>query len=177
MTVSDEMRKAVREQYDFACGYCGISEIDAGSELEIDHFQPVRHGGADELSNLVYACPACNRNKASYWPLPDTPLHMHLLHPLADSPNLHITLLSDGHLAGLTPRGWFHIEWLHLNRPQLIAMRQKQAAYQRTQSFIEEMRKINHQLREFIAKQGQELDSLREEVRRLNNDRSSNEGD
>jgi 5-methylcytosine-specific restriction endonuclease McrA len=42
MTISDEKRHAVREQYNFACGYCGISEIDAGSELEIDHFQPIK---------------------------------------------------------------------------------------------------------------------------------------
>ena len=167
MAISDENRQAVREQYNFTCGYCGVSEIDAGSELEIDHFQPISHGGSDERENLVYACPACNRNKASYWPLPDTPPHMHLLHPLTDSLKTHIALLQDGRMAGLTPRGWFHIDWLHLNRPQLIAMRQKQAIYQRTQSLIEEIQQINHQLQELIASQEQELDTLREQVRRL----------
>ena len=68
MAISDEKRHAVRKQYNFACGYCGISEIDAGCELEIDHFQPIKYGGTDEQDNLVYACTACNRNKASYWP-------------------------------------------------------------------------------------------------------------
>ncbi len=97
----------------------------------------------------------------------DTPPHMHLLHPLTDSLDLHITLLQDGHLAGLTPRGWFHIDWLHLNRPQLIAMRQKQAIYQRSQLLVEEIQQINHGLRELIASQKQELDTLREKVRRL----------
>ncbi len=42
---------------------------------------------------------------------------MFLLHPLTDELNIHITLLQNGYLAGLTPRGWFHIEWLHLNHP------------------------------------------------------------
>ena len=167
MAISGENRKAVREQYNFACGYCGVSELDAGSELEIDHFQPVSHDGSDEWDNLVYACPACNRNKASYWPLPDAPPHMHLLHPLTDSLHIHITLLQDGRLAGLTPRGWFHIDWLHLNRLQLIAMRQKRAIYQHTQPLIEEMQEINLRLRELIASQEQELDTLREKVRRL----------
>lgn len=167
MAISNENRMKVREQYNFRCGYCGVSEIDVGSELEIDHFQPTSQRGSDELDNLVYACPACNRNKASYWPSPDAPPHMHLLHPLTDSPNLHITLLHDGHLAGLTPRGWFHIDWLHLNRPQLIAMRQKQAFSRSTQSLIEEIQQINRQLREIVASQERELDSLREEVRRL----------
>lgn len=49
MAASEEIRKAVRQQYDFACGYCGVSEIDAGNQLETDHFQPASHGGADEL--------------------------------------------------------------------------------------------------------------------------------
>ena len=80
MAISSENRTVVREQYNFRCGYCGVSEIDVGSELEIDHFQPTSQRGSDELDNLVYACPACNRNKASYWPSPDTPPHMHLLH-------------------------------------------------------------------------------------------------
>lgn len=167
MAITNENRMRVREQYNFRCGYCSVSEFDVGSQLEIDHFQPSSQRGSDELDNLVYACPACNRNKASYWPSPDAPLHMHLLHPLTDSPNLHITLLNDGHLAGLTPRGWFHIDWLRLNRPQLIAMRQKQAINQRTQSLIEEIQRINHQLREIVTSQERELDSLRKEVRRL----------
>ena len=167
MAISDETRRTVREQYHFACAYCGVSEIDVGSELELDHFQPLRHGGSDKLDNLVYACSACNRNKASYWPTPDAPPHMHLLHPMTDDLGLHITLLDDGHLAGLTPRGWFHIEWLHLNRPQLIALRQKQAISQRTQQLLEEIQQINLQLQGIVTTQKQELDMLREEVRRL----------
>jgi hypothetical protein len=167
MTISDSKRDTIRERYNFACGYCGISEIDAGSELEIDHFCPIIHGGDDEWDNLVYACPACNRNKASYWPSPDTPPHMLLLHPLTDDLNIHLTLLQDGYLAGLTPRGWFHIEWLHLNRPQLVTMRQRRAIHQRTQKVIEKMQQINHQLVERIALQKQELHSLRQKVRRL----------
>ncbi len=167
MAISDENRRAVREKYDFACGYCHVSEIDVGNELEIDHFKPISRGGSDEWDNLVYACSACNRNKAFYWPLLDSPSHMQLLHPLIDSLNIHVTLLQDGNLAGLTPRGWFHIEWLHLNRPQLIAMRRKQALYQHSQLFIKEMQQINEQLREVIASQAEEIDTLHKKVRRL----------
>jgi hypothetical protein len=97
---------------------------------------------------------------------------MHLLHPGRDSLNYDITVLEGGHLAGLTPRGWFHIDWLHLNRPQLIAMRHKQAVYQRAQSLIEDMKQLNRQLQERIALQEQELDALRQKVRRLMGDDS-----
>jgi hypothetical protein len=167
MAISDSKRNTVREKYNFTCGYCGISEIDAGSQLEVDHFHPLKHGGTDDWDNLVYACPACNRNKASYWPSFDAPPHMFLLHPIIDKLNIHITLLQDGNLAGLTPRGWFHIEWLHLNRPQLVTMRQRRAIYQGTQKMIEEMQQLNHQLVKRIASQEQELYALRQQMRRL----------
>lgn len=35
----------------------------------------------------------------------------------------HITETTHGRLLGLTPRGWFHIQRLHLNRVQLIELR------------------------------------------------------
>jgi hypothetical protein len=35
-----ERRARVRERYGARCGYCGVHENEAGSELEIDHFQP-----------------------------------------------------------------------------------------------------------------------------------------
>ncbi|MEK8016272.1 MAG: HNH endonuclease signature motif containing protein [Candidatus Parabeggiatoa sp.] len=172
MSISNDIRHAVRERYHFACGYCGISEIDVGSELEIDHFQPIRSGGTDEWDNLVYACPACNRNKASYWPSVDAEPQRHLLHPLTDDLNSHLTLSQEGYLVGLTPRGCFHIEWLHLNRPQLIMMRQRRAIYQRTQKMVEELQQVNRKILERIALQEEELYALRQEVRRLMGDNS-----
>jgi 5-methylcytosine-specific restriction endonuclease McrA len=44
-----ELRQNVRRVYDFACGYCGVREEDAGSELELDHFKP-RSLGARHLT-------------------------------------------------------------------------------------------------------------------------------
>lgn len=172
MSISDKKRQAIRKQYNFSCGYCGVSEVDTGNELEIDHFRPLRQGGSDDDENLVYACTACNRNKAAYWPAADAPAHMHLLHPLRDSLEAHITLLQDGQFAGLTPRGWFHIEWLNLNRSQLIKRRQSQMIYKRTQSLIYETQKLNQDLRKLIASQEQELIMLRKKIQRLSGSES-----
>lgn len=38
--IESELRQAVRRAYDFASGYCGVREADAGGELELDHFKP-----------------------------------------------------------------------------------------------------------------------------------------
>jgi 5-methylcytosine-specific restriction endonuclease McrA len=58
------LREELRRLYQFRCGYCGTSEVDAGSELTIDHFQPRSRGGSeDDPANWVYCCHACNEFK------------------------------------------------------------------------------------------------------------------
>ena len=65
----------VRQHYGQRCGYCGITETDAGGELTIDHYRPVAAGGNDSDDNLVYACFRCNQycgrfvpRKRNTWP-------------------------------------------------------------------------------------------------------------
>jgi uncharacterized protein (TIGR02646 family) len=112
--------QAVRQQHGFCCGYCGISEADAGTTLTVDHFRPRSHGGTDDLSNLVYCCHACNEHKGSFWN-PDQ--DDRILHPLQDNLTEHFTEQPDGVLVPLTDTGSFHIVRLQLNRPALIRYR------------------------------------------------------
>jgi 5-methylcytosine-specific restriction endonuclease McrA len=60
-------RVALRQLYNFRCGYCGVSETDVGAALTLDHFQPVSRGGEDTFTNWVYCCFACNTAKGDYW--------------------------------------------------------------------------------------------------------------
>ena len=94
-----------------------------GALLTVDHFRPTSRGGADDESNWVYSCSACNTFKAAYW---NTVPNEGLLHPLRDDVANHIEE-REGFLVGLTPRGERHIERLHLNREQLITQRQVNA--------------------------------------------------
>jgi hypothetical protein len=126
MTLAPEIRKAVRAAYNYRCGYCSVPESWVGGELEVDHFCPLSRGGLNTQDNLVYACTSCNRFKSDYWPSEDAPDSFKLLHPGQDTLETHIVEAATGRLVGLTPRGWFHIRWLHLNRPQLIEFRQLQ---------------------------------------------------
>ncbi len=68
MSINAAKRAAVRELYNYRCGYCNVSEVSVGNKLDIDHYRPVKHGGNDEMGNLIYVCPACNRFKGNYWP-------------------------------------------------------------------------------------------------------------
>ncbi|MBI1924525.1 HNH endonuclease [Candidatus Poribacteria bacterium] len=57
--MTSEQREAMRQRYQFRCGYCGTSEVEAGAELTVDHFQPRSRDGVDAPDNWVYCCHAC----------------------------------------------------------------------------------------------------------------------
>jgi hypothetical protein len=149
MTVSAVSRAASRTAYGGRCGYCGVSEIAMGGELEIDHFHPVSAGGSDDDENLVYACTACNRFKGDYAPAPGAPETLRLLHPKRDNLEIHIVETAQGRLSGLTERGWFHIQRLHLNRSQLVETRG--------------LRRMERTLRDELAQAQEAQDRLRQE--------------
>lgn len=120
---AQERRATIRQTYDHRCGYCGVHEDEAGSELELDHFQPRSAGGTDDVDNLVYCCARCNRLKGDFWAGDDPiPSERRLLHPRRDDLSAHIRE-DDCRLVGLTTTGSFHIDRLQLNRPPLTALR------------------------------------------------------
>jgi hypothetical protein len=119
--------QSVRERYGYRCGYCGVSEIDTGGELTVDHYHPVSAGGDDSDENLVYGCIRCNLYKSDFVPSEaQKAAGKRVLHPLLDNVALHYREnISTGELEPLTETGKFHIELLNLNRVQLIAHRKE----------------------------------------------------
>jgi Phage integrase, N-terminal SAM-like domain len=56
MSLAASIKEQVRRRAQYACEFCGITEIDAGGMLTIDHFQPRAKAGSDGLKNLSYVC-------------------------------------------------------------------------------------------------------------------------
>jgi hypothetical protein len=160
MMVPQTLRERIRALYGFRCGYCGVTETESGGQLEIEHFRPRAYGGKDHLENLVYACPVCNRFKGDYWPTPEASPDLMLLHPRQDDLSVHIGLLSDGRLIGLTKRGWFHIQRLRLNRMQLVELRLARAEEQSLRQTLERNEQANARLREYVRALEQEAERL-----------------
>jgi hypothetical protein len=163
-----ERRELVRRIYGERCGYCTVREAEAGTELEIDHFQPRSAGGGDELANLVYCCPACNRLKGDFWPAADpftTPRR--LLHPRRDDLRHHLREEADCRLVALTETGAFHLERLRLNRPPLIALRRARLEVARLRDNVEAAQVAQVQLRERIAALEADLDYVVAQIARL----------
>src|SRR5687767_8772810 len=124
----DEL-ETLRRRFQFRCGYCGVSERDAGAELTVDHFQPRSQAGLHESENWVYCCHACNEFKGNTWD-PNSPRR--ILHPLRDDTSAHVVEEENGTLRSLTETGSFHIERLHLNRRQLVAYRHERRLLEAT---------------------------------------------
>lgn len=154
--------------YEYRCAYCGVSEEEAGCELEIDHFRPRAAGGADRLTNLVYCCAACNRFKADFWPARNPfKTEQRLLHPKRDDLLLHLKERKDGRLRPLTVTGAFHLERLQLNRPQLVALRNRRKKFQQIEKELEAALKRQQQTEKQLEKLNQTLLLLQEELERV----------
>lgn len=162
-----ELRQTVRRAYDFACGYCGVREENAGSELELDHFKPRSVGGDNELENLVYCCTTCNRAKSDFWAT--APTEKRLLHPQRDDLSLHLRLELDGILIALTKTGKFHLSRLHLNRPPLVALRRARTENIRLREEVKQAQTAQKSLTEHLRRLDGEIERIYEEIIRLSN--------
>lgn len=56
-------RFAVFERDNFTCQYCGRSVRQHKTVLVVDHIQPKKRGGEDQIDNLMTACVECNSGK------------------------------------------------------------------------------------------------------------------
>jgi hypothetical protein len=159
--MTSRQRSALRQLYQFRCGYCGTSEADVGAELTVDHFRPRSQGGEEEASNWVYCCHACNEFKGDLWQPEST---RRLLHPLHDDLTVHLVEQPDGRLLGLTETGRFHIERLHLNLPPMVLRRRAQRENAHLHQAVDEVAASVRELRREIAQVEQALRELRQRL-------------
>lgn len=61
--LSKKQRFDVFKRDGFACQYCGATPPSV--ILHVDHIDPVKNGGKNNIDNLVTACESCNRGKAA----------------------------------------------------------------------------------------------------------------
>ena len=153
----------VRRRYRERCGYCGVAEIDAAGELTVDHHRPTSSGGDDSDDNLVYCCSRCNLYKGDFFPSEEDQQHnRRVLHPLKDELEKFVRYNEDtGELEPLTDTGKFHITLLHLNRPALVAYRNRQRYFALLAARRELIEAENLQLRAVISAQEQYIALLR----------------
>jgi len=144
-----EVRTALSRLFHAKCAYCEIAlESDSGvvhrhrppsdtlterREHLPDHYWWLAY----HWSNLYLACSACNRAKASHFPIEGrrSPVKGNaadlreelprLLDPCVDRPHRHLIFDNDGVVYGRTWRGQETIERLDLNREKLVSARRE----------------------------------------------------
>lgn len=146
MSISKETRQWVRQRANFICEYCGISETDAGSELTLDHYQPIQKGGDDSPDNLVYCCHRCNEYKSDYFPVLSN--HPFLWNPRHTPASQHFIELEDGTIKGLTTEGEFTIQLLRLNRAQLVAYRIKRKNEHENRQLLKQLLELSELMKQ-----------------------------
>ena len=109
----------LRDEFTFRCVYCLCREPwfpDGDGSFSVDHLVPqsVAPERACDYENLVYACRQCNSVKRATTGVPD---------PCADPYGLHLEVLADGTVQGLTPQGKLLIRFCRLDRPRLNEFR------------------------------------------------------
>ncbi|MGC4043672.1 MAG: HNH endonuclease [Armatimonas sp.] len=170
MSISATDRTFVRQRARYACEYCGVTEVETGAELTIDHYHPTDEGGSDVLDNLVYACHRRNEHKAAYWP--KSPNDLPLWNPRQDIREEHFIPLMDGTLAALTPVGIWTIQRLRLNRLPLVQNRLLRQTRVDRDRLLRQYQDTVRLLAELMAQQEsllQEQLELLEEYRRILN--------
>jgi hypothetical protein len=93
-------RDWLRDEFTFRCVFCLHRELweIRGETFHVEHFCPtsVNPDGECEYSNLLYACPTCNKAKEAVLGLPD---------PCAVAFGDCLLVKTDGHVEALTSDG------------------------------------------------------------------------
>lgn len=124
--ISSEQKSIVAQRAGYCCEYCLSQMRYAPDPFAVDHIVPSALGGANDLSNLAYACLGWNGRKFTATTANDpvtgeiAPLYNPRIHQWLD----HFGWSTDFTLMiGLTPAGRATIERLQLNRPGVVNLR------------------------------------------------------
>ena len=61
--INKSERLQIYDKCNHRCAYCGC-DLEY-KNMQVDHAQPLRCGGADEMNNMLPACRSCNHYKAT----------------------------------------------------------------------------------------------------------------
>jgi hypothetical protein len=148
-TYSD-WKPIVAEECFYQCVYCAIHESQFGGivNYHIDHFRPKSLFAAliNDLANLYYACPICNRFKSDDWP--DEPSLDKVSYPEPCKVDYNTLFEFDDKysLIGLFTASKYLIHRLYLNRAQLIFERRETAMRKKVGQLITEIQAMIGQL-------------------------------
>jgi 5-methylcytosine-specific restriction endonuclease McrA len=108
MSISNELKQAIRERARYLCEYCHSPERLSASRFSIDHVIPKSMGGPDDIENLALACRRCNERRYNFVAGidPQTQKIVPIFNPRQQKWSEHFVWLAQGiAIEGTTPIG------------------------------------------------------------------------
>lgn len=155
------------------CIYCSINEMQFGGidHYHIEHYKPKSIPRfsifIDNILNLFYACPICNRFKNDDWPNDATSLDI-VCYPdpsQYDYSDLFTVDMNTYKLSGNYVSSTYITQRLFLNRPQLIYERREQILRNREQQVRTELEILRKS--DTIRQDNEALNSLLDGIEKL----------
>lgn len=141
-------KNQIAEECFLQCVYCAIHETSWGGidHYHIDHYRPksIEEFASliNDICNLFYACPVCNRFKSNDWPGECLEDFSNAAYPDPSKVD-YSTLIDidekDFTLKGLVAASKYIIQRLYLNRPQLIYERREAYLHAKQVSLMSEI--------------------------------------
>lgn len=141
--VYSEWKEQIAEECFFQCVYCSIHESQFGgiNNYHIDHFRPksIFAELENDICNLFYSCPICNRFKSDDWPAePDLKVASY-----PDPSKLNYSELFDTtqsfEIQGKYIASQYLVIRLFLNRSQLIMERREERRVEEVSVLMKEI--------------------------------------
>lgn len=173
-TYSD-WKEQIAEECFYQCIYCSINESQFGGidHYHIEHYKPKSikrfKSLENDILNLFYACPICNRFKSDDWPNDAISLNI-CCYPdpsIYDYTKLFTLDLKTYKLSGNYISSSYITQRLFLNRAQLIYERREQILNERAMAVRKELENLSRQ--ETILADRQSITSLFDAFSKLAN--------
>ncbi|WP_128547186.1 HNH endonuclease [Larkinella soli] len=147
-TYSD-WKEQIAEECFHRCVYCSIPESQFGgiNNYHIDHYRPKSLPEfihlENDILNLFYACPICNRFKSNDWPNDSDDLELVCYPDPSKIDYSHLFKMDDNFLLhGNVVAARYLVERLFLNRAQLVYERKELTLIKKAALLIDEIMKI-----------------------------------
>lgn len=127
-SIPEAIRLRVMLRSGHCCEYCKSQDKFSPVFFTIDHIIPIVENGTDDIENLAYSCPLCNRLK---WQKmfaidPVTNMTVHIFNPRLDTWQDHFQWSEDYlQIIGITAVGRATANILCLNREKLLRYRKE----------------------------------------------------
>lgn len=173
-TYSD-WKEQIAEECFYQCVYCSIHEGQFGgiNNYHIDHYRPksIFAKLENDILNLFYACPICNRFKSDDWPAePDLNLVSYPDPSQIDYASL-FTLQNDFQITGNYTASQYLVLRLFLNRAQLIMERREEIKVRQATGLMKELSALIDKVGEADMKEAfealKEIDKIKNNIQEL----------